>query len=84
MEKDTVFNNWECNRCRGDLYAIKLGGASVLSDVIKELEITRGAMLMDGYEENDSCIQFLDKSLLMFKNKYKEISDGISELSNTK
>lgn len=67
------FVNFENNKYKGSLYDIKLGACSVLLDVIKELEVTKGAMILDGYEPEDSCIKFVDKAIENFKEKYEEI-----------
>lgn len=33
---------------------------ATLMDVFDELKITTGAMILDGYEDDDSCIKYLN------------------------
>ena len=35
--------------------------ALYLKDIIDKLKITRGAMILDGYDELDSCIKYMDE-----------------------
>lgn len=37
-------------------------------DVIDHLKVTRGAMILDGYEEEDTCIKFIDELI----NEYEQ------------
>ncbi len=73
MEKKEVFKNFELAKHRDSLYAANNAGAAMLLDVINELEVTKGAMILDGYEVEDSCVKFLEKSINIFKKKYGQI-----------
>ena len=45
---------------------------ALISDIIDEVAITKGAMILDGYDEEDSCIHYMNslvKELLNFKKK---------------
>ena len=45
---------------------------AIISDIIDEVAITKGAMILDGYDEEDSCIHYMNslvKELLNFKKK---------------
>ena len=33
---------------------------AIISDIIDEVTITKGAMILDGYDEEDSCIHFMN------------------------
>ena len=35
--------------------------ALYLKDIIDKVKITRGAMILDGYDEYDSCIKYMDE-----------------------
>lgn len=35
--------------------------ALYLKDIIDKVKITRGAMILDGYDEFDSCIKYMDE-----------------------
>ena len=41
---------------------------AIISDIIDEVTITKGAMILDGYDEDDSCIHFMNGLV-------KELSD---------
>lgn len=43
---------------------------SVLDDVIDEVAIVKGAMILDGYDEEDSCIHYMNELV----NELKELS----------
>lgn len=40
----------------------------LLQDVIDEVEITKGAMILDGYDEEDSCINYMNDLIKELKN----------------
>ena len=33
---------------------------AIISDIIDEVAITKGAMILDGYDEEDSCIHYMN------------------------
>lgn len=72
MEKEQ-FKNFEREKHRDSLYAANNAGAAMLLDVIDELEIMKGAMILDGYEPEDSCIKYVQQSIDIFTKKYEEI-----------
>lgn len=72
MEKEQ-FKNFEREKHRDSLYAANNAGAAMLLDVIDELEVMKGAMILDGYEPEDSCIKYVQQSIDIFKEKYEEI-----------
>ena len=72
MEKEQ-FKHFEKAKYRDSLFAANNAGAAILLDVIDELEITKGAMILDGYEVEDSCIKYVDEAINIFKEKYEEI-----------
>ena len=41
---------------------------AIISDIIDEVAITKGAMILDGYDEEDSCIHYMNGLV-------KELSD---------
>lgn len=41
---------------------------SLLQDVIDEAEITKGAMILDGYDEEDTCIHYMNGLIKELKN----------------
>ena len=47
---------------------------ATLMDVFDELKITTGAMILDGYEHDDSCIKYLN----MTTNEIEAISSEYS------
>lgn len=41
---------------------------SLIWDIIDEVEITKGAMILDGYDEEDSCIHYMNGLIKELKN----------------
>lgn len=41
---------------------------SLLTDIVDEVEITKGAMILDGYDEEDSCIYYINSLIKELKN----------------
>lgn len=41
---------------------------SLLSDIVDEVEITKGAMILDGYDEEDTCIHYMNGLIKELKN----------------
>ena len=37
-------------------------------DIIDKIKITRGAMILDGYDEYDSCIKYMDELIEEIEN----------------
>ena len=50
-------------------------GATILFDVITELETVKGAMILEGYEPEDSCVKYVEDTIDNFKNKYRELNN---------
>ena len=49
---------------------------AIISDIIDEVAITKGAMILDGYDEEDSCIHYMNglvKELSDFNKKINTI-----------
>ena len=58
-------------KCKGDNHEIFYeGGKSIVNDISKQLHILVGAMILDGYDENDSCIKYVNDFI-------KELEKGI-------
>ena len=47
---------------------------AIISDIIDEVAITKGAMILDGYEEEDSCIHDMNGLV-------KELSDFTKKIN---
>lgn len=41
---------------------------SLIWDIIDEVEITKGAMILDGYDKEDSCIHYMNGLIKELKN----------------
>lgn len=50
-------------------------GAAMLYDVIEELKVVKGAMILEGYEPEDSCIKYMEDTIDNFKSKYRELNN---------
>lgn len=50
-------------------------GAAMLYDVIEELKVVKGAMILEGYEPGDSCIKYMEDTIDNFKSKYRELNN---------
>lgn len=74
-----VFENFENNKHYGSLYVVNRACAAILQDVIKELEVTKGAIILDGYQVEDTCVKFLDKSINIFREKHDELESSFKE-----
>ena len=51
---------------------------AIISDIIDEVAITKGAMILDGYDEEDSCIHYMNglvKELSDFTKKINKFND---------
>lgn len=58
-------------KCKGDNHEIFYeGGKSIVNDISKQLHILVGAMILDGYDEYDSCIKYVNDFI-------KELEKGI-------
>lgn len=44
----------------GDIGIVSDTIRALLNDVIDEVAITKGAMILDGYDEEDSCIHYMN------------------------
>ena len=44
----------------GDIGIVNNTIRALLNDVIDEVAITKGAMILDGYDEEDSCIHYMN------------------------
>lgn len=49
-------------------------GAAVLYDVIEELKVVKGAMILEGYETEDSCIKYMEDIINQFKDEYRKLN----------
>lgn len=47
---------------------------AIISDIIDEVAITKGAMILDGYDEEDSCIHYMNGLV-------KELSDFTKKIN---
>jgi hypothetical protein len=72
MKKEfNIFNGFDsCKEPNKDII-----GAAILFDVITELETVKGAMILEGYEPEDSCIKYLEDTINNFKDKYKKLNN---------
>lgn len=50
-------------------------GAAMLYDVIEELKVVKGAMILEGYKPKDSCIKYMEDTIDNFKSKYRELNN---------
>jgi hypothetical protein len=50
-------------------------GAAMLYDVIEELKVVKGAMILEGYKPEDSCIKYMEDTIDNFKSKYRELNN---------
>ena len=48
---------------------------AIINDIIDEVAITKGAMILDGYDEEDSCIHYMNDLV-------KELSDFNKKINN--
>lgn len=48
------------------------GGKTAINDIIKQLHILVGAMILDGYDEYDSCIKFMNDFISETEQNIKE------------
>lgn len=57
-----------------DLYdkAFNDGVEATVKAIIKQIEIVIGAMILDGYEEEDSCIKYLKELIIELNNDTKK------------
>lgn len=66
------FKRYDGNSDNSDpLY--RQGAKDMLADVIDELKIAVGAIILDGYDEYDSCVKMLNEWIDDFKNKHVDI-----------
>ena len=49
-------------------------GAAILYDVIEELKVVKGAMILEGYEPEDSCIKYMEDTINIFKDEYRKLN----------
>jgi len=49
-------------------------GAAMLYDVIEELKVVKGAMILEGYEPEDSCIKYMEDIINQFKDEYRKLN----------
>lgn len=47
---------------------------AIISDIIDEVAITKGAMILDGYDEEDSCIHYMNGLFKELSNFNKKIN----------
>ena len=47
----------------------------MLYDVIEELKVVKGAMILEGYKPKDSCIKYMEDTIDNFKSKYRELNN---------
>jgi len=50
-------------------------GAAMLYDVIEELKVVKGAMILEGYKPEDICIKYMEDTIDNFKSKYRELNN---------
>ena len=51
---------------------------AIINDIIDEVAITKGAMILDGYDEEDSCIHYMNglvKDLSDFNKKINKFNN---------
>ena len=69
--KTHIFNGDFVPNLADDICSVNGSDYILKSKIINDLKITRGAMILDGYDCYDSCIKYMDELI----NNYKSITD---------
>lgn len=63
MPNPTEYGKWLDSAIKAIEFANTKDVNKILShkEIVDKIKVTRGAMILDGYEEEDSCIKFMDE-----------------------